>query len=267
MTVSSSPTPPLLSAHLCSSWLVVHSRFGLQLSHSSCSKTSLPGSHFMNLYQPFLFHHCYLLIRTCHALPLLLMVILPLLFRHLTSTQPHFMNLCQPFLLHHCYLLIYVCRPLPLWLTWSHPSCSDTSLPDSHTSWNSVNISYSTYVICSSKLIVHSHFGLQTAAPHVPVSTNYNSYEPSVLPSLLGLPKPVTSTVLPNSSPFDFSSTPSTPTARTQVKLLKLTLKKFSGDLTQFGTPLIQLSTAIPTCLVWTSSATCIFCLTQLQLR
>ena len=195
------------------------------------------------------------------------MVILPLLFRHLTSRQPHLMNLCQPFLLHHCYLLICVCRPLPLWLTWSHPSCSDTSLPDSHTSWNSVNISYSTYVICSSKLIVHSHFGLWTAAPHVPVSTNYNSYEPSVLPSLLGLPKPVTSTVLPNSSPFDFSSTPSTPTARTQVKLLKLTLKKFSGDLTQFGTPLIQLSTAIPTCLVWTSSATCIFCLTQLQLR
>ena len=103
-------------------------------------------------------------------------------------------------------------------------------------SWNSVNISYSTYVICSSKLIVHSHFGLRTAAPHVPVLTNYNPYEPSVLPSLLGLPKPVTSTVLPNSSPFDFSSTPSTPTARTQVKLPKLTLKKFSGDLTQWVT-------------------------------
>ena len=137
MTVSSSPTPPLLSAHLGSS--------STPALAYSCLTLLVPKPHFQG-------HTSW----TCINLSYSTTVI------------------CSSELVMHSHFCSW----------WSYPSCSDTSLPDSHTSWTCVNLSYSTTVICSSAFVVHSHFDLhghtplvptphfQTATPHETVSTS-----------------------------------------------------------------------------------------------
>ena len=83
---------------------------------------------------------------------------------------------------------------------------------------------------------------------------------------LMEPPEPAVSVVPSNLSPFDFQATPTTSITNLPVKLPKLTLRKFSRDLTKWvhsGIPLIQPNTVIPTFPVWTNSATYIPCWTR----